>query len=48
MQFLIERETRRVLFEEVDGDGSMRMVVMPMRLPVAGTMPGVETKRKAA
>ena len=37
-----------VLFEEVDGDGSMRIVVMPMRLPVAGSMPGDETKKKAA
>jgi hypothetical protein len=37
-----------VLFEEVDGDGSIRMVVMPMRLPAAGTMPGDETKKKAA
>jgi hypothetical protein len=26
----------------------MRMVVMPMRLPAAGTMPGDETKKKAA
>jgi DNA polymerase-3 subunit beta len=37
-----------VLFEEVDGDGSLKMVVMPMRMPVAGTMPSDETKRKAA
>jgi DNA polymerase-3 subunit beta len=37
-----------VLFEEVDGDGSLRMVVMPTRLPAAGTMPGDETKKKAA
>jgi DNA polymerase III subunit beta len=37
-----------VLFEEVDGDGSLCMVIMPMRLPVAGTMPAEETKRKAA
>jgi DNA polymerase III subunit beta len=37
-----------VLFEEVDGDGSLRMVVMPMRLPAAGTMPRDETKKKAA
>lgn len=37
-----------VLFEEVDGDGSLKMVIMPMRLPVAGTIPGEEAKKKAA
>jgi DNA polymerase-3 subunit beta len=37
-----------VLLEEVDGDGSLRMIVLPMRMPVAGTMPGDETKKKAA
>jgi len=37
-----------VLFEEVDGDGSLKMVVMPMGMPVAGTMPAEEVKKKAA
>jgi DNA polymerase III subunit beta len=37
-----------VLFEEVDGDGSLKMIIMPMRLPVAGAMPGEEAKKKAA
>jgi DNA polymerase-3 subunit beta len=37
-----------VLLEEVDGDGSLRMVVMPMHLPAAGAMPGDAPKAKAA
>jgi DNA polymerase-3 subunit beta len=37
-----------LLFEEVDGDGSLRMVLMPMRLPAAGAMPAHEPKKKAA
>jgi DNA polymerase-3 subunit beta len=37
-----------LLFEEVDGDGSLRMVLMPMRLPAAGAMSAEETKKKAA
>jgi DNA polymerase-3 subunit beta len=37
-----------LLFEEVDGDGSVRMILMPMRVPVAGMMPGDEPKKKAA
>jgi DNA polymerase III subunit beta len=45
---LQRRPDAPVLLEEVDGDGSLRMLVMPMRLPVAGTMPGDETKQKAA
>jgi DNA polymerase-3 subunit beta len=45
---LQERPDAPVLFEEVDGDGSLRMVIMPMRMPVAGTMPAEEAKKKAA
>ena len=35
-----------LLFEEVDGDGSLRMVLMPMRLPNA--VAADESKKKAA
>ena len=37
-----------LLFEEVDGDGSLRMVLMPMRLPNAGAVSADESKKKAA
>ena len=35
-----------LLFEEVDGDGSLRMVLMPMRLPAAGSIPATETRKR--
>jgi DNA polymerase-3 subunit beta len=37
-----------LLFEEVDGDGSLRMVLMPMRLSSAGAPTAEEPKKKAA
>jgi DNA polymerase-3 subunit beta len=37
-----------LLFEEVDGDGSLRMVLMPMRIDAAGAESSDKAKKKAA
>jgi DNA polymerase III subunit beta len=37
-----------ILFEEVDGDGSLRMVLMPMRLPGEKETPAPNSKQTAA